>query len=110
MFAIKADLPSTPALTAEADALRRFVDIVSHRAGAALSRMEDEGVTLPQVLLMARVERAPAASISELAKDSPGSSAAMSQMVDRLVRQNRLARSEDPADRRRKIVSLTSAG
>jgi DNA-binding MarR family transcriptional regulator len=98
------------ALSTEADALRRFVDLVSHRAGAALSRMEDAGVTLPQVLLLARVERAGAASISDLAKVSPGSAAAMSQMVDRLVRRDWLARSEDPADRRRKTVSLTSVG
>jgi DNA-binding MarR family transcriptional regulator len=98
------------ALRAEADALRRFVDLVSHRAGAALSRMEDAGVTLPQVLLLAHVERVGAASISELAKVSPSSAAAMSQMADRLVRRNWLTRSEDPVDRRRKTVSLTSAG
>ncbi|HEY2186456.1 MAG TPA: MarR family transcriptional regulator [Xanthobacteraceae bacterium] len=104
----KSRLPA--ALNAEADALRRFVDLVSHRAGAALSRIEDAGVTLAQVILMARVKRAGAASVSELAKVSPGSAAAMSQMVDRLVRQDWLARSEDPADRRRKTVSLTSAG
>jgi DNA-binding MarR family transcriptional regulator len=97
-------------LSAEADALRRFVDLISHRAGAALSRMDDAGVTLPQVLLLARVERAGAASISDLANVSPGSAAAMSQMVDRLVRRNWLARSEDRADRRRKTVSLTSTG
>jgi DNA-binding MarR family transcriptional regulator len=106
--AAKSTVPA--ALRTEADALRRFVDLISHRAGAALSRMEKAGVTLPQILLMTRVERAGEASISELAKVSPGSAAAMSQMVDRLVRQNWLARSEDPSDRRRKTVSLTSAG
>lgn len=103
--------PTFPAaLSAEADALRRFVDLVSHRAGAALSRMEDAGVTLPQILLMTRVERTGTSSISELVKASPVSAAAVSQMVDRLVRQNWLARDEDQADRRRKTVSLTSTG
>jgi DNA-binding MarR family transcriptional regulator len=101
---------TSAALSAEADALRRFVDLVSHRAGAALTRMKDASVTLPQVLLMTRIERAHTASISDLVKVSPGSAAAMSQMVDRLVRQNRLARSEDPTDRRQKTVSLTSTG
>lgn len=96
--------------TEDSDTLRRFIDLISHHAGATLSRMERAGVTLPQVLLLTRVERAGTASISELANVSPGSAAAMSQMVDRLVRQNWLARSEDPADRRRKAVSLTSAG
>ncbi|MBV9994684.1 MAG: MarR family transcriptional regulator [Caulobacteraceae bacterium] len=101
---------SASALDIEADALRRFVDLVSHRAGQALARMEEAGVTLPQVLLMVRVERAGAASISELAGVSPGSAAAVSQMVDRLVRRDWLARSEDQGDRRRKTVSLTAAG
>jgi DNA-binding MarR family transcriptional regulator len=82
----------------------------SHRTGWALSQMEKSGITLPQVLLLTRVEHAGTASISELANVSPGSAAAMSQMVDRLVRQNWLARCEDPADRRRKAVSITSAG
>ena len=104
--------PHPPAMrgTAEADALRRLVDLISHRTGAALSQMEKAGVTLPQVLLLTRVEWAGRASISELANVSPGSVAATSQMVDRLVRKNWLARCEDPADRRRKAVSLTSAG
>jgi len=95
---------------ADADLLRRFVDSVSHGRGAALARMEEAGVTLPQVLLMARVGRAGTASISGLVKLSPGTAAAMSQMVDRLVRQGWLLRREDTNDRRRKAVSLSPAG
>lgn len=97
-------------IIAQADALRRFVDRVAHHGGAVLSKMEDTGVTLPQILLLARVESARAASISGLAEASPGSAPAMSQMVDRLVRQKWLGRSEDPTDRRRKTVSLTTRG
>lgn len=97
-------------IQAEAAALRRLVDLVSHRAGAALSVMEQTGVTLPQALLLARVERTGGVSISTLASNSTGSAPAMSQMVDRLVRQNLLLRIEDPLDRRRKTVSLSAAG
>ena len=101
----------TPAgLSDVADALRRFVDLIAHRAGKALSKMEEAGVTLPQVLVLAHVERAGSPSISTLAEGSPGTAAAMSQMVDRLVRQGWLARSESPDDRRRKAVSLTPRG
>jgi DNA-binding MarR family transcriptional regulator len=96
--------------TAEARALRRLVDLVAHRSGAALSVMSEEGVTLPQVLLMDCIATLQEASISELAKISPGSAAAVSQMVDRLVRQGLLKRTEDPADRRRKAVSVSTAG
>ena len=99
-----------PAAMAQADRLRRFVNGVSHRQGATLSQMEEAGVTLPQVLVMARVQAAGAVSISDLAKDSPSSSAAMSQMVDRLVRRSWLSRCEDAADRRRSTVALTDAG
>jgi DNA-binding MarR family transcriptional regulator len=94
----------------EADLLRRFVDSVSHGRGAALALMADAGVTLPQILLMARVQRAGAASITGLIKHTPGTAAAMSQMVDRLVRQGWLSRREDARDRRRKSLALTSKG
>ena len=96
--------------TAEARALRRLVDLVAHRSGAALSVMDELRVTLPQILLMNRIAALRDASISELAKISPGSAAAVSQMVDRLVRQGLLQRTEHPADRRRKAVSVSTAG
>jgi DNA-binding MarR family transcriptional regulator len=69
--------------------------------------MDEAGVTLPQVLLMSRVEQAGSASLSDLAQNSAASPAALSQMVERLVRQDLLARSEDPIDRRRKSIRIT---
>jgi DNA-binding MarR family transcriptional regulator len=93
--------------TRAGDALRRLVDLVSHRSGLVLALMNNEAVTLPQVLLMSRVERLGSASPSDLAEGSRASAAAMSQMIERLVRQRLLERGEDPDDRRRKAIRLT---
>jgi DNA-binding MarR family transcriptional regulator len=89
------------------DALRRLVDLVSHGSGLVLALMNNEAVTLSQVLLLNRVERSGPASLSGLAEGGLTSSAALSQMVERLVGQGLLDRTEDPADRRRKAIRLT---
>jgi DNA-binding MarR family transcriptional regulator len=89
-------------------ALRRLVDLVAHRSGAVLQIMSDAAVTLPQVLLISRVELAGSASLAELADESPASAAALSQMVERLVQQELLDRAEDPRDRRRKVIRVTA--
>jgi DNA-binding MarR family transcriptional regulator len=69
--------------------------------------MNDAAITLPQVLLMSRVEHFGSASLSDLGEGSSTSAAALSQMVERLVRQGLLARAEDAADRRRKAIRTT---
>jgi DNA-binding MarR family transcriptional regulator len=90
------------------DALRRLVDRVSHASGLTVAIMNDEGVSLPQVLLMSHVERRGACSPSELAGAMHVTLPAVSQMIERLVRQGLLARDEVPTDRRRKSVSATA--
>jgi len=89
------------------DALRRLVDLTSHRSGAVFTLMSHASVTLPQVLLMSRVEQLGAASLSNLAEASTTSAAALSQMIERLVQQGWLDRAEDPIDRRRKAIRIT---
>ncbi len=90
------------------DALRRLVDLVSHRSGLALAAMDEAAITLPQVLLLSHVERCVATSPTEVAAAMHASLPAVSQMIDRLVQQKLLDRAEDPADRRRKTVATTS--
>lgn len=90
------------------EALRRLIDLAAHRSGAVLAIMEAASVTLPQVLLLDRVAEIGPASLSELAEGSRASTAAMSQMIDRLVQQSLLRRGEDPADRRRKAIAATA--
>jgi DNA-binding MarR family transcriptional regulator len=89
------------------DALRRLVDLASHRSGAVLALMNEAAVTLPQVLLISRVDGFGSASLAELADESSASIPALSQMIDRLVQQGLLDRAEDPVDRRRKAIRVT---
>ncbi len=89
------------------EALRRLVDLVSHRSGLALSVMSEAAVTLPQVLLLNQVERREATSPSEIAAAMRASLPAASQMIDRLVQQGLLERAEDAEDRRRKTLATT---
>lgn len=71
--------------------------------------MTEAEITLPQVLLMDQVERRGETSPSELAEAMHASLPAVSQMIDRLVHQGLLDRTEDPRDRRRKTVAITTA-
>jgi DNA-binding MarR family transcriptional regulator len=89
--------------------LLRLVNRVAHRHGASLAVMQEAALTLPQVLLLSRVAEGHARIPSELAAVSGGSLPAVSQMIERLVRQQYLARGEDPTDRRRKTLSATPA-
>lgn len=91
-------------------ALRRLVDLVSHRSGLALAAMADGAITLPQVLLLSQVQRRRTASPSDLAGALHVSLPAVSQMIDRLVQQGLLTRTEDPVDRRRKSLTPTARG
>ena len=89
------------------DALRRLVDLTSHRSGAVLALMNDAAVTLPQLLLLSRIEQLGSASLAAIGDESSVSIPALSQMVDRLVCQGWLDRAEDLADRRRKSIRVT---
>jgi DNA-binding MarR family transcriptional regulator len=92
-----------------AEALRRLVDLVSHRSGLAVATMAEAAITLPQVLLLNHVERRGRTSPSEMAEAMHVSLPAVSQMIERLVQQGLLDRTEDPVDRRRKAVATTHA-
>lgn len=89
-------------------ALRRLVDLVSHRSGLALRIMNEAAITLPQVLLLSHVARRGTASPTELAEALHASLPSASQMIDRLVQQGLLDRTEDPVDRRRKSLAMTA--
>jgi DNA-binding MarR family transcriptional regulator len=91
------------------DALRRLVDLAAHRSGAVFALMNQASVTLPQVLLISRVEQFGSASLSDLAEGSTASVAALSQMIERLVQQGLLRRAEDALDRRRKVLRKLEA-
>ncbi|MGH7615603.1 MAG: MarR family transcriptional regulator [Gemmatimonadaceae bacterium] len=93
--------------TRVAGLLERLVNHVSHSTGASLAVMQRAELTLPQVLLLNRVAHGAAASTTALAASTGGSLSAVSQMIDRLVRQGFLTRHRDAADRRRGVLQVT---
>lgn len=69
-----------------------------------------EGLSLPQLFALRHVYYKGVCNISEIGEKLSISQAASSQMLDRLVQQGLIARSEDPQDRRNKQIVLTEKG
>jgi DNA-binding MarR family transcriptional regulator len=72
--------------------------------------MRDSGLSMPQVSALFRLRYQGMCGVSDIADHLDVTSAAASQMVDRLVQQGLLERSTDPNDRRVKRIQLTPLG
>jgi DNA-binding MarR family transcriptional regulator len=90
--------------------IEAFVNRVSHPRGRVLNLMARASVTVPQAILLNFALTIPDSTPSSLAARMRMSRPSVSQMVDRLVRLKLVGRAEDPADRRRKTVSVTAKG
>jgi len=74
------------------------------------SFMDETGLSPSQVNALMRLYYSGVCGVSEIGEHTGISLAAASQMVERLVQMGLLARSEDPADRRAKQLTLTAQG
>jgi len=91
--------------------LREWSEVFMHRSMRDFNEfMRSSGLSMPQVSAMFRLYYRGTCGISDIAGHLDVTSAAASQMVDRLVQHGLLERSEDPDDRRVKQVRLTPAG
>jgi DNA-binding MarR family transcriptional regulator len=90
--------------------LQEFVNRVSHLQGKTLTILTEESVTLPQILLLRRLQQIGQSTPSELAEGMRMSPPAVSQMIDRLFLLGLLTRTEAPDDRRRKNLAVTPKG
>jgi DNA-binding MarR family transcriptional regulator len=70
----------------------------------------DSGMSMSQIGAMFHIHREGCSGVSELGDDLGVTSAAASQMLERLVQQELVTRSEDPSDRRQKKLVLTEKG
>jgi DNA-binding MarR family transcriptional regulator len=70
---------------------------------------KESGLSMSQFGAMFRIMRGDS-SVSDLADELDVTSAAASQMLERLVQQGLILRSEDPHDRRAKQIVLTDKG
>jgi DNA-binding MarR family transcriptional regulator len=71
---------------------------------------EERGITFPQLRILFRVRLNPEIDLRSLADGLEISPSAASQQVDKLVERGFILRSEDPQDRRRLRLTLTSQG
>jgi DNA-binding MarR family transcriptional regulator len=99
-----------PALTLN-QALREWVEFFMRRSFRDFRDfMAQTGLSPSQVVTLMRLHHCQSTGVSEIGGDVGITTPAASQLVDRLVLQGLLERTEDPDDRRCKQVSLTEKG
>src|SRR4030065_2187771 len=70
----------------------------------------DKGLTMAQFGAMLHIFHKGACGVSDIGSDLGVTNSAASQMLERLVQQKIITRSEDPTDRRVKQIALTDKG
>jgi DNA-binding MarR family transcriptional regulator len=91
--------------------LRNWMDSFIHRSMHDSARfIKASGFSMPQFFLLMHLHRHQQCGISDLSEHMDVTTAATSQLVDRLVHAGLLVRVENPSDRRAKQVSLSPAG
>ena len=71
---------------------------------------KERGLSMSQVGALFHIHRKGASGVSDIGSELGITSAAVSQMLDRLVQQDLVLRTEDPHDRRLKQIVLTRRG
>jgi DNA-binding MarR family transcriptional regulator len=91
--------------------LRQWTEVFMGRSMRDFSAfMRNSGLSMPQVSALYRLFYQGQCGVTDIADHLDVSSAAASQMIERLVQQGLLERSEDPHDRRAKQIALSPAG
>jgi len=78
--------------------------------GNIFSYAKDRGLTMAQFGALLHIFHKGACGVSDIGSDLGVTNSAASQMLERLVQQKIITRSEDPADRRVKQIVLTDKG
>jgi DNA-binding MarR family transcriptional regulator len=93
------------------EVLRQWTEVFMRRSMRDFSAfMRNSGLSMPQVSALYRLYYQGQCGVTDIASHLDVSSAAASQMIERLVQQGLLERSEDPSDRRAKQIALSPAG
>lgn len=70
----------------------------------------DNGLTMGQLGAMLHISQKHGCGVSDIGNDMGITNSAASQMLERLVQLQLISRSEDPSDRRGKLIVLTDKG
>lgn len=93
------------------DTFQRWVHVVMHNSMRNLTRYaRDNGYSMSQLMALNYISRKGPCGITNLGEEMGITSPAASQLLDRLVQQDMVLRTEDPSDRRSKLVVLTEKG
>jgi DNA-binding MarR family transcriptional regulator len=91
--------------------LQEAFSIIRRRMmGNMFAFARDKGLTMGQFGAMFHISRKGGCGVSDIGNDLGVTNSAASQMLDRLVQYELINRSEDPSDRRGKLISLTNKG
>ena len=91
--------------------LQRWMEVFMRRSMSNFRQyLKENGFSMSQMTSMFHILHRGNCGISDLADHLSISKAAASQLTERLVQQGLLTRSEDPVDRRNKLIVLTEKG
>jgi DNA-binding MarR family transcriptional regulator len=93
------------------DALREWTAVfMSASMGTFLQFAKERGVSMPQIGALFHIRSKGSCGVTDIGDDLGVTSAAASQMLERLVQNGLVERREDPDDRRAKRIVLTEEG
>lgn len=92
-------------------ALRKWVEVfMGHSMHNMMVYSKGVGLSMAQLGALMRIRRQGTLAVSEIGQEIGVTNAAASQLLERLVQQGVVSRSEDPHDRRVKQIGLTPKG
>ena len=93
------------------DTLHKWIEVSMHRSIRHLfCYARESGLSMSQLGALLHIHSRGSSGVSDLGDDLGVTSSAASQMLERLVHQELIQRSEDPSDRRVKQIVVTDKG
>ena len=91
--------------------LRAWMDVFMHRSMRGWKQFaKSTGLSMPQFSILMQLHYKGACGMSAISERFDVSAAAASQLVDKLVQAGYIERTEDPSDRRAKLLKLSTNG
>jgi DNA-binding MarR family transcriptional regulator len=91
--------------------LRAWMDAFMHRSMRGWNHFaKSTGLSMPQISILMQLHHKGPCGMSEISNRFDISAPAASQLVDKLVHAGYLERTEDPIDRRAKLLTLSAKG
>jgi DNA-binding MarR family transcriptional regulator len=91
--------------------LREWMDVFMHRSMRGWNQFaKSTGLSMPQFSILMQLHYRGPCGMSEISERFDVTAAAASQLVDKLVQASYIERTEDPSDRRAKLLKLSTKG